>query len=57
MPIDGVLRVVVDKIIEGVKQLLTDAERVVVNHDAEMFVAIWRFQRQCVVADLSTAEK
>lgn len=57
MPVDGVLRVVVDEIVEGVKQLLTDAERVVVNHDAEMFVAIRRFQSQRVVADLSKAEK
>lgn len=57
MPVDGVLRVVVDEIVEGVKQLLTYAERVVVNHDAEMFVAIRRFQCQRVVADLSKAEK
>jgi len=57
VPVDGVLRVVVDEIVECVKQLLTDAESVVVNHDAEMFVAVRRFQRQCVVADLLKAEK
>lgn len=55
--IDRVLGVVIDEIVEGVEQLLSDAERAVVDHDAEVLVAIRRLQSQGVVADLQSEDK
>jgi len=53
-PIDGVLRVVIDQVIERMKQLRPNAVRArTVGNDAEMLVPMRRFHCQCIITNLA----